>query len=120
VRRVRPDLPLRPVDQLLELVHEPVDRPRPEGCAVEISQFSLSASVHKRGMLFPPCAHSPGITELQRPAMTVTSGQVFDNHLACIAGGSLLTPGTPLIGRTSVSVSGVRPLDERVTPWTRE
>ena len=29
VRDVRPDLPLRPVDQLLDLRHEPVDQPRP-------------------------------------------------------------------------------------------
>jgi len=29
VRDVRPDLPLRPADHLLDLVHEPVDQPRP-------------------------------------------------------------------------------------------
>jgi hypothetical protein len=59
---------------------------------VEISQFTLSASVRKRDVLFPPCAHSPGITEVHRPAMTVTSYQVFDTHLARVAVRSLLTP----------------------------
>jgi hypothetical protein len=37
--------------------------PRPAGCAVEISQFTLSASVRKGGVLFAPCAASPSTTE---------------------------------------------------------